>query len=141
MARGVWTTHRVIDQRSPSALPGDRKYVYIPIDQGSGLTPQASIQRSRLLAPIRRRILIRASWPAFVERTHSPRYVHSKLSRASDDSERSSVMMPAERSADSSLGTIPKLATKIKQMYERRFRAAAGGGAYQRASFRRLVNV
>jgi hypothetical protein len=29
-------THRVIDQRSPAALPWNGKYVYIGIDLGSG---------------------------------------------------------------------------------------------------------
>jgi hypothetical protein len=34
-------THRVIDQRSPSALPRNSKYIYIRIDLGSG-SPQVT---------------------------------------------------------------------------------------------------
>ncbi len=45
--------------------------------------------------------------------------MHSKLSFASVDSERSSVIIPAERSADSSLGRIPSSED------QREFRAAA----------------
>lgn len=103
-------THRVVQQRSPAALPGNGKYVCIGIEiwdqAGAAVTREYRVG----CAPIRRRILGCAvsPWPAFIGRTQSPRYVHSKLSRASDDSERSSVTMPAERSADSSLGTIPR---------------------------------
>ncbi len=67
--------------------------------------------------PIRRRILDCMSWPAFDGRMQSPRYVHSKLSFASGDSERSSVIMPAERSADNSLGRIPSSGPGVKHAW------------------------
>jgi hypothetical protein len=122
---GAVRTHRVVDQRSPAALPRNGKYVCIGIeiwDQAG-----AAVTREYLVgcAPIRRRILGCVSpWPAFIGRMQSPRYVHSRLSRASDDSERSSVTMPAERSADSSLGTIPRNGVS-PNLYERRFSRGA----------------
>src|SRR6266850_1078011 len=98
--------------RPPYSPKGWRVYLrHTRIDHGS----RRPVTNCWLI-PMRRRSLDCLSWPAFAGRMQSPRYVHSKLSLASDDSERSSVRMPAECNADSSFGRIPG---RWVNMYER----------------------